>query len=129
MTEFVLFSAGGLGFLGILVFWANRTLHSSIDAKNFSEVQQALTDVQLELPPKFIGTKIFSEQDWNFICTHTSPSIQRTFLEERKALAISWLRQMRRNIGLLMKFYRTAVRDNVSLSPSLEFRLAFDYLF
>ena len=129
MSEFVFFSASGLGFLGALIFWATRTLRTTVDAKSFSDVQQALTDVQLELPPKFIGTKIFSEQDWNFICTHTSASIQRTFLEERKALAISWLRQVRRIVGLLMKFHRTAVRGNVSLSPSLEFRLAFDYLF
>ena len=129
MSEFVLFSAIGLGFLGLLMFWANRTLSSTVDAKSFSEVQQALTELQLDLPPKFIGTKIFSEQDWNFICTHTSPSIQRTFLEERKALAVSWLRQMRRSVGLLMEFHRTAVRGNVNLSPSLELRLAFDYLF
>jgi hypothetical protein len=129
MSEIVIFSASGLGFLGLMIFWASRTARSTVNAKQFSEVQQALTEVQLELPPKLVGTKIFSEEDWNFIRAHTAPAIQRIFLEDRKALAISWLRQVRGNVGLLMKFHRTAVRGNVSLSPSIELRLAFDYLF
>ena len=129
MSEILFFSAGGLGFLGLLMFWASRTLKTTVDAKSLSEVEQALSEVQLELPPKFIGTKIFSEHDWNFIRTHTPPSIQRSFLEERKVLAIAWLKQVRGSVGLLMQFHRRAVRGNVSLSPSLEFRLAIDYLF
>ena len=129
MSEIVIFSASGLGFLGLLIFWASRTVRSTVDPKQYSEVQQALTEVQLEMPPKIIGAKIFSEEDWSFIRTHTDPPIQRIFLEERKALAISWLRQVRGIVGLLMKFHRTAVRGNVSLSPAIELRLAFDYLF
>lgn len=128
MSEILLFSASGLVFLCLLIFWASRTLGSAVDPKNLSAVQQALSDVQLELPPKILGTKIFSEQDWHFIHTQTPPSIQRAFLEERKELAIFWLRQMRRNVELLMKFHRTVVRGSVSLSPSLELRLAFEYL-
>src|SRR5580765_4047942 len=108
MTEFVLFSACGLGFLGVLAYWANRTLSSTVDARSLSEVQEAFTDVKLELPPRIVGTRIFSEQDWNFISTHTSVAIQRTFLAERKRLAIAWLRQTRSNVAQLMRFHRTA---------------------
>ena len=128
MSELFLFLAIGIGFLFLLLIWLLRSAVPPVDKTGLYEAQAVLTTVQVELPPRALGERIFSQQDWDFISTHASPGIQRIFLQERKALAYSWLRQTRNKIGQLMNFHRKAVRRNIRLSPSLELRLAFDYV-
>jgi hypothetical protein len=82
----------------------------------------------LELPSHALGERIFASQDWDFISANASREIQRTFLHERKSLAMSWLRQTRTNVGRVMEFHRKAVRGCVRLNPSLELRLALNYI-
>ena len=87
-----------------------------------------LTAAHLDIPSAALGERIFSLQDWEFIATYTPAEIQRTFLQERKALALAWLRQTRETVGQLMRFYRKAVRGNAAISPAVEFRLALDFV-
>src|ERR1019366_970114 len=105
MSELLFFLAIGLGFLLMLLLWVRRSAGAGVDRAGFSEVQELLTMVQLELPPRAWGERIFASQDWDFISTSTPPGIQRIFLQERKALALSWLRQTRSKVGQLMNFH------------------------
>jgi hypothetical protein len=127
MSELFIFLVIGLGFLILLLVWVLQGVGSPVSGTRLSEAEAVLTAVQMELPPRALGERIFSPEDWDFITAHTTPGIQRLFLRERKILAYSWLRQTRRNIGRLMDFHRKAVRRNIRLDPSLEFRLALDY--
>ena len=128
MSELFIFLAIGIGFLILLLIWLLRSAVPPVDKTGLYEAQAVLTTVQVELPPRALGERIFSPQDWDFISTHASPGIQRVFLQERKALALSWLKQTRKRVGQIMTFHRIAVRGDIRLSPSLELRLAFDYI-
>jgi hypothetical protein len=128
MNEMFLFLAIGLGFLILLLRWVWQSPGIPAEGPRPSEEQVLLTTIQLELPPRALGARIFALQDWDFISASTPPEIQRIFLGERKALALSWLAETRRKVVQLMAFHRKAVRGNITLSPTLEFRLAFDYV-
>jgi hypothetical protein len=128
MSEFLFFLAVGIGSVALLLIWLMRTVFPRVDKTGLHKAQVILTTVEVELPPRALGERIFSEEDWNFISNCTAPGIQRIFLEERKALALSWLKQTRKRVGQIMTFHRIAVRQDVQLSPTLEVRLAVDYL-
>jgi hypothetical protein len=128
MGEFLFFLGIGFGSLGLLFLWAKRTVGSRVDPTKLSEVHEVLTIVELELPSRALGERIFALEDWDFTSANTSNGIQRMFLKERKLLAVSWLQQTRSAVGRMMKFHRKAVRGDIRLSPSLELRLALDYV-
>jgi len=127
MNEFLCFLFVGLGFLILLLVWLLRSAGSSIDGAVVSEARAALTTIHVELPPRALVERIFDPQDWQFVSMLTPPQVQGIFLRERKALALSWLRQTRKQTGMLMAFHRKAVRTNVDLSPAFELRLAYGY--
>ncbi len=114
--------------LAVLFVWALRTRGSATGSKAFSGTQEALTDLELELPPRVLVERIFATQDWDFISRQTSPAIQRMFLQERRAIALAWLRQTRRQAARLVDFHVRVVRRNVNLRPAAEIGLAFRYV-
>ena len=128
MNEFLVFLFIGLGFLMVLLVWLLRSAGSSVEGVVVSEARAVLTTMHVELPPRALVERIFAPQDWQFVSTLTPPEVRSIFLRERKALALSWLRQTRKRTGMLMDFHRKAVRTNIDLNPSFELRLAVGYL-
>jgi len=131
MNEYVLFLSGGVGFLSLLLIWLLRGDGSAASAGEdavVSEARAVLTAMHVELPPRALVERIFAPQDWQYVSTLAPSQVQGLFLRERKALALSWLRQTRKQTGMLMEFHRKAVRTNVDLSPSFELRLALGYV-
>ena len=128
MTEFFFFIVIGLGFLVLLLWGVWRNGRLSVDTRDLRATQAIWMTVRLELPPRALADRIFSPEDRDFITASASPDIQRKFLQERKALALSWLQQTRDMVGQIMEFHRKAVRGDVDLSPSLEVRIGLDYV-
>jgi hypothetical protein len=128
MNQLLLFVPIAILFLFVLLYWALRATGSATGSRALSDAQHTLSILELELPPRALAEKIFSTQDWDFVSRQTSVQIQRSFLQERRAIALSWLRRTRSQAGRLMEFYRRAVRRNINLSPAVEVRLAANYV-
>jgi len=125
MSHLIAFLLFGVLFIALLLLWALR-------ARKFAgrgEVDSgALLMEGLLRPSPGLAERIFDDQDWRFVSSQTGPDIQKTFLRERRNIALSWLRQTRSQAGQLMRFHRSAVRHHVELKTSLEMKLAANYL-
>jgi len=128
MNQLVLFLAAGVLLLAFLLFWALRATESAAGSKALSDARETLTALELELPPRALVERIFSPQDWDFVSSQNAVQIRLTFLQERRTIALSWLRQTRKQAARLMDFHRRAVRWNSNLSPAIEIKLAANYV-
>lgn len=128
MTELFLFLGVGLVFLIVLLLWSRRSPGVVAARRELPDVEQALEAAQVELPPRALVVRIFSAQDWGFVSSQAPPPVRRTFLRERRDLALSWLHQTRTQIRQLMKLHVRAARGSARLSPASEVRLASQYV-
>ena len=78
--------------------------------------------------PRESAARLFGSEDWDFILRQGSLRLKRLFLQQRKQLALSWLRSASANATKLIRAHRTAVRSNSHLEPLLELQVAADYL-
>jgi hypothetical protein len=127
MNELLVFIPIAILFLVILLYWTLRTRKSAIESSALADAEDTLSILELELPPRALAEKIFSTQDWDFVSRQTSVRIQRTFLAERRTIALFWLCRTRRQAARLMGFYRRVARANPNLSPAIEIRVAANY--
>jgi hypothetical protein len=127
MTEAFFFLSVGLAFLGVLVFWAQRRQEPTAGGRSISKTQEILIAVQSGLPSRAVGERIFALQDWEFVLSQAAPPIRQRFLRERKAMALSWLWQIREGLRQLMLFHKRAVRGSIQLNPAVEVRLAVNF--
>jgi len=79
-------------------------------------------------PPRDLGNRIFSLQDWDFVSHETTLEIRRIFQKERAALAISWLQRTRRQVSLVMRTHAIGVRNCGKLQAAVELKLLLSYL-
>lgn len=75
-----------------------------------------------------LSARIFDSEDSDFVASESSPQTARAFQEGRTALALDWLREVRRQVNLLMRAHLRAARVNAGLKPSSELRLGFEFL-
>lgn len=117
----------GLGILLLcLLFLATRGRWGA-PAQPLSQVEHALRALEWDLLPPRSVERVFSPQDHDFILRKTSPQIHRLFEEERRNVALLWLRHTRKQVARLMDFHLEAARQNVELKETSEVRLALDY--
>ena len=123
MTSAVFFIAIGVLLLFLLAAWCIRTGSQHMPAVEVARMEEVLSAVQLELPSRAIGERIFSQADWHFVSQCARADVQRCFLEQRKALALGWLRETSSAVKEVMNVHRRAARSNADLNPWLEFQL------
>jgi len=124
MSHLIVFLAIAVLFVIVLLVWALRT-----EISGASKGAVAKGSNIAERPPlRALAERIFAARDWEFVSAQTEPAIQRTFLQERRNVALSWLRQIRKQAAELMGFHRRAVRGNIELKPGMEMRLVANYL-
>jgi hypothetical protein len=78
-------------------------------------------------PQSELGGALFDSSDWAVVRREASPPCARRFQEERTALALEWLRQLRQSASSLMSNHAKAVRSSAALSVSGELRLASEF--
>jgi len=127
MTETLFFVSAGVALVVVLLVWVQRSAGPVMEPKAMSQVHEVLTAVQLELPSRSVGEKIFSAEDWEYVVKHSSREVQQRFLNERKAIAVCWLGQTRQGLDRLMRFHRKAIRGSANVAPAMEIRLALSY--
>ena len=72
--------------------------------------------------------RIFGADDLEFILRNGSSSVRKFFLEERKRLALDWVRTTQKQVRYLMDFHVKLARCAPKLSSPFEFKLAANYL-
>ena len=127
MSAALSFLAIGLLLIILLIFLLIRSTGSGRSLSQSTEDQEALANFQVEPFPQELVGRIFGTEDWNYVSVHESERIQRLFREERKKLAISWLRGTRDQAKALMRFHKVHAAKSAELEPVSEIRLAFDY--
>jgi len=70
----VLYVISDVIFLILLLLWVARSRGrgSRVDRTAVSDVQALLATVDLELPPRRLGERIFGPQDLDFVATRTT---------------------------------------------------------
>lgn len=122
------FFAIGLLLLILLGFVLRRSAGGGAGAEQLSDAQKALTALQSELLPIQFVERIFSSVDWDYVSHQATPDILRMFFSERRALALSWLRQTHGQVAKLMGLHARFVRGKADLNPAMETVLGINYL-
>jgi hypothetical protein len=128
MSQFFLPILIGFVLLAMLFYWVLRGNSGSASRIGISEAHQALALLQVKLLPLGLADRILDTADADFARSQSNPAILELLEKERKALAIFWLHYTREQVGLLMSFHVRSARRSANLSPSLEFKLALNYL-
>lgn len=105
--------------------------HSAKPVRRISNVPDARDTVralQSELLPGWFVERLFSKEDQIFVYSEGSVDISRLFDIERKAVALSWLKQTQEYLARLMDFHARLVRQRADLKPTAEFKLTLEYI-
>ena len=131
MTGTLIFLALGAILLGILlaiILFANQPERSlGSDGKQGEASPAILTELELNSPSRLLADRIFAQSDLDFVMRE-APSLERSFVRERKKIALLWLTDARFSMGRIIRFYRIAVRSNPALEFRTELRIAGNYL-
>jgi len=76
------------------------------------------------LPDRAFMERILAPEDARYIASLRLPRVHRLFLQERRRLAIAWLRANRAEATRLFALHRRAVRQTRDVSPMMEVRVA-----
>jgi hypothetical protein len=72
--------------------------------------------------------RIFSREDREFILLMRSPRLQRIYQEERRKVALHWVRRTSREVSGIMRTHRLIARQSRNLDAGAEAKLFFQYL-
>src|SRR5258706_14412706 len=108
----------------LLLHWRRRNHHQGVTIEQFSRAQEAVDALIGEFS---LGKRIFETGDMKYISRQPSLEARRVFLQERKALAISWLRHTRRQLAYLMDLHLKLASYTYQPSPRSDVRLWIEY--
>jgi hypothetical protein len=80
------------------------------------------------LQPAELASRIFSQKDREFILLMRSSRLQRLYLEERRKVALHWVRRISREVSQIMRNHRLRSRQSSNLNVTVEMKLFFLYL-
>ena len=121
LLPFLILGAVGLA---VLLYWTRINGHDDVTIEQFSRAQEA---VDALIGVFSLGKRIFEVGDMKFISRQPSLEARRVFLQERKALAISWLRHTRRQLAYLMDLHLKLASYTYHPNPRSDLSLWFEY--
>jgi hypothetical protein len=112
--------------LGVILVWL-RAAASMRDLPLDLEASTLLEEGLGEAcPPEFVS-KIFSDEDQQFVSGMHSPQLEKLFRRERNGVAMVWVRQTSALIRKIMRQHLQASRRSQDLQFSTEARLFLQY--
>jgi hypothetical protein len=78
--------------------------------------------------PEELVNRIFSRADWDFVRGLKAGSVERLFEQERKKVALAWVRQTSRMVRKVMHEHAQAARQSKNLRISTEFDIFGQFL-
>ncbi len=128
MTQLVIFLAIAVGLLVLLLVAMRRQpAHAAGSAGELVTAKRTLESLQLGLLAPELVNQVFGRKDLSYIATIGSNEIRNLFLSERKHLALTWIRQVRRQVRALKDFHVSRSRMFTQMSRWKEFSLALDF--
>lgn len=128
MIQLVLFLALGAGFLFLLYRFAQKgSSRPEGRAEALIEARQALNSLQTGLLPADLVQRMFARNDLEFVISACPEETRRLFLRERKRLALSWVRQVRRQVLSLRAFHSRQSRRYARMHLATELGLALNF--
>lgn len=112
--------------LAVLV-WLLKSRGETGESTGYEEAEEALDTLRGELLPSGLVERILGSADFAFVANEGDAKIEQHLEEERKKLAIMWLRHTREQVERLFRFHLRFARQESDLNPADEFRLAFTY--
>ncbi|MGB0034851.1 MAG: hypothetical protein WBP79_05190 [Candidatus Acidiferrales bacterium] len=127
MTLLIFFLSIAAGLMLVLIMLARRGSRPEGSAQGLVEAQHALRSLQHDLLPPELIERIFAEQDRDYIASSVPLSVQELFIEERRKIAFSWVRQVRSGILSLRSFHRSQARFYARMTFGTEIELALHF--
>jgi hypothetical protein len=128
MTQLVIFLAIAVVLLVlILVAMRRQPAHAAGSAGELVSAKKTLESLQLGLLPSELVEQLFGQRDLAYVEAIGSTEIRNLFLSERKHLALTWIRQVRRQVRALKDFHVSRSRMFTQMSRGKEFSLALDF--
>ncbi len=123
-----LFGTAFLVFLMLLYFLREK------DASEFMQgfdVPQVLEEYKSEdkADLRFIPYAIFSERDWNFVRNEQSTFLSQLFLQERRAVAVHWLKERAAWVRAIRANHLRRSRYSRNLNVLAEAKLLFLFFY
>ncbi len=109
----------------LIVQSGSRRPRPAVTADEYADARQALDSVFVETA---VINRIFSVEDAEFIARSAPPAIKNSFVNERKKLAMKWLRKTRKQMARLMDLHLRLASYTHDPSPEHEIRLTAKYL-
>ncbi len=128
MSTFAYFLMAAVAILGVCLLLSTRRERRGFDREVAATGHG--TSVPFESDPlnSELSARIFDPEDADFVACETSRRDARQFRQERTALALDWLREVRGQVNQLIRAHVRAVRGNAGLKPVDEMRLGFEFL-
>ncbi len=98
-------------------------------ARQFEEPTRTPRELEeMETCPEGFASKIFSRADWEFVRGLKAERIERLFQQERKRVALVWVRQTSAMIRKVMREHAAAARQSHSLEFATEVSILSQFL-
>ena len=129
MTHLILFLLFGVGLLVALYLLVVRKPAAMAvgSAQALLGARRSLRTLQSALLPQEFVARIFTREDYAYLLVAAPRSIRQVFLQERKAIALSWVSRIRLQISALMQFHRSYSRFYERLSVPMELSVAMNF--
>ena len=105
----------------LILLWARGRRRSSAFVR--SRFAPEAAEYLVQLPPRDLLERCFSEDDVRFVAGLGAPEVLRLLLRERRRLALEWLRLTGREARRLLGLHVRTVRFAADLRPATEFQL------
>jgi hypothetical protein len=121
----ILYLALGAGLLVLLVAGLLRRRASAMGSSQaLLDARQALSTLQGDLLPADVVQRVFAKRDLEYVLQATEQPIHQLFVDERRKVALIWVRQVRKGLVSLRTFHRRQARHYARLSFKTEVELA-----
>lgn len=125
MIQLVLSILLSVGLFALLyLLWLRDPSRAEGGAEALFRAQSSLNALKSGLLPGALIGRLFAQEDFHFIASSSSATVQSLFIKERKKLALRWISEVRSQILSLRRFHLGQSRFYASLSFKTEMTLA-----
>ncbi len=125
MSGIALYLAGGLLLASCLL----RILFDRRTEDEFSNPLCEMGEPSIGvLSDTQLSAQLFGSEDWRYVASFGSRTIEREFLRTRKKLALAWVNAAKAEAAALIGAHRAAARTSAHLNFFVELRVALAYV-
>jgi hypothetical protein len=128
VISLVIFLALGAGLLILMVFALSRRAAPAEGSwQALLDARLALSALQQDLLTGAVVQRVFAREDFEYIVRATPESVHRLFMDERRKVALIWVRQVRKGVEDLKAFHLGQARHYARLNLRTELGLGFNF--